>query len=252
VSLGAWPGLVLGERLSEGHRNEVSSGSMNGERVAVRRSKRSRESLQWELDLLDELADRGFHIARPIVTSGGDRQCDGWVVQHWVDGRPPSNSDDWRLVADELRRLHAESWPMGQRPGCCSVTELRGRRRSVDADLDAVPSEVGDLVCEVFDLFADAPVSLIHGDPGRSNIRVDDHDQIWLLDWDESRVDLSLHDLSNLGIAVLDPDEHRRAQLLSLAWETVNAWTAEPEYAKARLRQLRDALAMERGRSGTV
>jgi len=60
---------------------------------------------------------------------------------------------------------------------------------------------------------------------------------VWLLDWDESRVDVTWHDLSNLGVQVLDDHEHARAQVLSHAWEAVNAWTAEPEYARHRYRQ---------------
>jgi aminoglycoside phosphotransferase (APT) family kinase protein len=94
----------------------------------------------------------------------------------------------------------------------------------------------------VFASVADAPVSLIHGDPGPSNIRIDEHDRVWLLDWDESRVDVSWHDLSNLGVVVLDADTHRRAVLLSHAWEAVNAWTIEPDYAKDRLSSLRSLL----------
>jgi len=46
------------------------------------------------------------------------------------------------------------------------------------------------------------------------------------------------HDLSNLGVRVLDQDDHDRAQDLSNAWEAVNAWTAEPDYAATRLSRL--------------
>jgi Ser/Thr protein kinase RdoA (MazF antagonist) len=212
---------------------------LDGRRVAVRRSRRPPASLQWELDLLVALARRGVHVAEPIPTSSGALHHGALVVQPWVDGREPYEAGEWRRVAVELGRVHEMPAPRGQRPGCCVVTELRSRGRSVDADLAALPPEVRSLALDVFDSFGDAPVSLVHGDPGRGNIRIDDDDAVWLLDWDESRVDVTWHDLSNLGVTVLDPDTQRRAEMLSNAWEAVNAWTVEPHYAHARLAALR-------------
>ena len=80
----------------------------------------------------------------------------------------------------------------------------------------------------------------MHGDPAGSNVRIDDG-LVWLLDWDESRVDLVWHDLSNLGVAVFDPMAHARTQRLSRCMEAINAWQVEPEYARMRLQRLRDA-----------
>ena len=71
------------------------------------------------------------------------------------------------------------------------------------------------------------------------NIRIDEDGGVGFLDWDESRVDLVWHDLSNLGVQVLDDDEHVRAERLSNCWEAANAWTAEPNYARTRLANLK-------------
>lgn len=233
-----WPGLRLDRRIEEGNRNEVWTGSLNGHQVAVRRSRRSPESLRWELGLLRTLSTRGFDVPEPMPTSNGSLSHDGVVVQRWLDGRPPVSDADWQLVAAELARLHATCGDIPQRPGCLAVTELSPTSRSVDADLREVPDEVTDLVLRVFTSFVDQPVSLIHGDPTASNIRITDDDTVGLLDWDESRVDVTWHDLSNLGVVVLDPESHRRANELSNAWEAINAWTCEPEYAKSRLANL--------------
>jgi Ser/Thr protein kinase RdoA (MazF antagonist) len=78
-------------------------------------------------------------------------------------------------------------------------------------------------------------VAVVHGDPGPGNTRVTADGRIGLLDFDESRVDVCSHDLANLGVVVLDRPRHARAQLLSDAWETVNAWRTEPAYARRRL-----------------
>ena len=86
--------------------------------------------------------------------------------------------------------------------------------------------------------------AVAHGDPAGSNVRVDDG-LVWLLDWDESRVDLVWHDLSNLGVAVLDPIAHARAQRLSDARQAINAWRVEPEYARVRLERLGGARAAD-------
>ena len=86
------------------------------------------------------------------------------------------------------------------------------------------------------------PTSVIHGDPMAGNIRIDDSDIVGLLDFDESRVDVAWHDLSNLGVRVLEGVDHRRAAQLSDAWETANGWVAEPQYARRRLASLRASL----------
>ena len=52
-------------------------------------------------------------------------------------------------------------------------------------------------------------------------------------------VDSEPLDLSGLGVLVLDDETHRRANVLSHAWETINAWAVEPDYAARRLAALR-------------
>lgn len=230
-----WPGLLLHHRIEEGNRNGVWAGSLHGQPVSVRRSRRSPASLAWELDLLPVLDSRGFHVPLPIATANGHWSHAGVVVQRWMDGRPPTSAQDWNLVATELQRLHATCDDIKQRPGCLIVTELGPASRSVDTRMSDLPDEVSTLVLGIFESLADLPVSLIHGDPGSSNIRISNVGKVGLLDWDESRVDLTWHDLSNLGVTVLDTEAHRRAVKLSHAWEAINAWTTEPDYARSRL-----------------
>lgn len=113
-----WPGLQLHHKIEEGNRNEVWAAELCGQPVSVRRSRRSPESLAWELDLLRILDSRGFHVPLPIATADGAWSHAGVVVQQWMHGRPPSSPQDWKLVATELQRLHATCDDIGQRPGC--------------------------------------------------------------------------------------------------------------------------------------
>lgn len=232
-----WPGLTLEQPVEEGNRNEVWRGELDGVAVAVRRSRRAPSSLDWELELLTELGHRGFQVPLPVPSAAGALSHEGVVVQQWIDGRPPSTDSDWRAVADELQRLHRDGPNVRQRPGCVTATELTRTARSVDADMSVLPNDVAARVLAVFESMGDVPTSLIHGDPAPSNIRMTPSG-VALLDWDESRVDLSWHDLSNLGVVVLDANAQQRAENLSNAWEAANAWTVEPEYARSRLADL--------------
>jgi Ser/Thr protein kinase RdoA (MazF antagonist) len=231
--------LTLIERANEGSRNEVWRGSLDGRAVSVRQSRRSAESLQWELELLAELTQRGFNVPVPIATRTGSLSSDGTVVQPWVEGRPPMTAADWSAVAFELRRLHAECADLPQRPGCRAVTELDRQSSSVDADLSRLPDDVATTVLGVFASMRDAPQSVVHGDPDASNIRLDPLGRVWLLDWDESRIDVTWHDLSNLGVQVLSNSDRERAVRLSNAWEAANAWLTESAYARRRFDALR-------------
>lgn len=239
LPIDSWNGLALVEPVAEGNRNEVWRATRHGESCAVRRSRRSESSLRWELGLIELLSQNGFVV--PTVVSTDDHQLhhEGVVVQRWIEGRPPDSETDWIAVAAELQRLHELTSDHSQRPGCCVVTDLRTRRVSVDADLDVMPIDARALVESVLAEFTDVPTTVVHGDPGASNIRMTETGQVGLLDWDESRVDVIWHDLSNLGVPVLAYGEHQRALALSDAWEAANAWTAEPGYASTRLAQLK-------------
>lgn len=237
-----WDALQLVERIEEGNRNEVWRGELDGEMVAVRRSRRSRASLDWELDLLERLADESFRVAEVISTDDGNRySTDAWVVQRWIDGHEPASAEDWQAVAATLQRLHRTMTGMSQRPGCKAVTELAPGDTSVDADLGAIPAGIVEELLAVFASVHDAPQSLIHGDAGPSNLRICPDGVVGLLDFDESRIDVCWHDLSELGVRVLDDEVHHRAQRLSNAWEAANAWVAEPDYARQRLAALRSS-----------
>ena len=121
----AWPGLRLVEQVTEGNRNLVWRGDLDGQKVAVRLSRRDPDSLEWELALIARLAARGFRVPTIHTTSSGAQSANGVVVQSWLEGRSPHTRQDWQAVAEELQRMHSATTSYPQRPGCCVCDRTR-------------------------------------------------------------------------------------------------------------------------------
>jgi len=238
VDVSRWDRLVIEQPIAGGHRNQVFRGSCAGRPVSIRQSRRSPESLRWEVELIDYLAASHLWVPEVVPTIDGAPSAGDWIVQEWLDGEEPTSDTHWRAVARTLETVHELTADYPQRPDCCTVGELGARRRSADADLDLIPGDVEAVLLATFESLPDVPVAVVHGDPHAPNIRIGADGRVGLLDFDESRVDLVWHDFSNLGVQVLADADHARAQRLSHAWEAANGWVVEPEYARSRLAQL--------------
>jgi Ser/Thr protein kinase RdoA (MazF antagonist) len=237
--LAAWgrDATVL-ERLGGGHRNRVWAVRVGGRRHAARDSggSRSGPALDWELDLLQELAGAGFTVPLPVPTLDGRRRVGGLVVTTWLEGDPPASERDWRQVADELARLHRLTVGRRQRPGFASTRELLTRSGGGDVDLDLMPAEVVALCRAAWSALA-CTAAVVHGDPGPQNLRLRGG-RVGLLDWDESRVDCPELDLAWLPLDRLGT-RREAARTAAEAWEVANGWTVEPDHARRRLAELR-------------
>ena len=239
--LTAWTGLrVLGPAV-DGTRSRVFRGELRGRAVAIRRSRRSPASLEWELDLMRVLPEHSFTVPEPHPADDGRLHVDGWCVQSWIEGRPPTTSSDWDAVARELWRLHFLLRDHPQRPGCVAVTQLGHRQVSGDADLAATPPHVVERCLVRFETYLESQLSVVHGDPGPDNIRVLDDGSVAFLDWDEARRDVPDLDFADLGVAVLPGFRRTRAVAAAHAWEALNGWQIEPDYAVGRFARLGDA-----------
>lgn len=231
MDLSPWPGLELVEPLPGGVRNRVLLARRGSQHLVVRRSGRSRETLDWELDLLEFLSERGIGVPRTVPADDGRRHADGLLVQMYVNGRAPTERD-WPAVVTALRRVHelTVGWP--QRPGFASSRALLTLPQGGDVDLDAMPMHAVELVRSAWRRLDDELDCVVHGDAGGNNILVE-RGRIVLLDWDESRVDLPAFDFAHLPI-------DRDAALITagIAWEAATCWVVEPEYARGRLAEL--------------
>lgn len=236
--LAQWgPVEVIGP-LGGGNRNLVLEVRIGRQRLAAHRSRRDPASLDWEIALLDYLADQGLRVPVAVPARDGRRHINGVVIQTWLDGTPPRDQD-WPAVADALHALHAltRAWP--QRPGFASTRELLTTGRGGDVDLSLMPAGAVTACRRAWAGLAGTPEAVVHGDPGPSNIRITGIGA-GLLDWDEARVDYTDLDLAELPGSDLPLERLAPARVAATAWEAANGWTIEPSYARQQLALLQD------------
>jgi len=69
LDVSPWGGLVLIEEMTEGNRNQVWQAEFEGAQVAVRCSRRSAASLEWELDLAEGGGSNSYRLRAWKTTS---------------------------------------------------------------------------------------------------------------------------------------------------------------------------------------
>jgi Ser/Thr protein kinase RdoA (MazF antagonist) len=192
---------------------------------------------RWETELLQHLDREGLAVPVPIPTKDGRLFADGLVVMTYLDGGPPETPADWRRVASTLRELHrlTQGWP--QRPGWRSSTDLLHAETGTKIDLGAMPSESVARCRAAWARFTGRQTCVVHGDPNPGNVRMTAN-QVALIDWDESHVDVPDLDLVLPDNAAgLDDGAHDMAAQASAAWEAAVCW--DDEYAVKRLAEVR-------------
>ena len=239
--LTAWSGAAWVEgQLEGGYRNQLWAVRIGGRRYVARLSPRPTSALDWEIQLLQHLRVADTAVPEVFTTRDGRSRVDGLVLFSWLEGHAPSSEHEWRLVADELARLHSltRAWP--QRPAFRSSSELLTEEQGGDVRLDLMPADVVQRVRLSWRALQGEPTSVVHGDPGAGNVRLQ-AGKVGFIDWDEARVDVSLLDLAGLPLD-LTPTLGRgrliRARRAAVAWEVANGWVAEPLYARRRLAEL--------------
>ncbi|MGH3749380.1 MAG: phosphotransferase enzyme family protein [Micromonosporaceae bacterium] len=225
------------EPLAGGVANDVWSVRVNGRLAVGRLGARSDADLRWETELLQHLDREGLTVPAPIPARDGRLFADGLVVMTYMDGGPPETQADWRRVADTLRELHrlTRGWP--QRPGWRSSTDLLHAETGTKIDLGAMPAEGVARCRAAWARLAGRSTCVVHGNPNNpGNVRMTVN-QVALIDWDESHVDVPVLDLVlPYNAADLDNGAHDIAAQASAAWEAAVCW--DDEYAVKRLAEV--------------
>ncbi len=238
-ALGQWgEDAVRIEPLTGGVANDVWRVRIRGQVAVGRLGSRSDADLAWETALLQHLDREGMAVPVPIPTSDGRLFANGLVVMKYMEGGPPETQSDWRRVADTLRELHrlTQGWP--QRPGWRSSTDLLHAETGTRINLSAMPPEAVIRCRAAWARLAGRRTCVVHGNPNNpGNIRMTG-EQVALIDWDESHVDVPDLDLVLPGNAAgLDDGAHDIAAQASAAWEAAVCW--RDEYAVRRLAEVR-------------
>lgn len=239
ATLAVWGDVELGEAMSGGNRSTVYAGRLRGSPVVVRRSRQPEQSLEWELTVMERVRADGLATPEVVPTQAGHLQADGVSIFGFVDGRQPTSTSDWNRVAEYLTALHHVGRGTAQRPGFRSARALLEEDQGGDVNLRAMPVDAVRRCRAAWAPLSTEPVTLIHGDPGASNIVITDTDVV-LLDWDEARVDCAWFDLAALpdDVSPLRGAERQLASRAADAWEAAVGWELEPEYARRRLDKL--------------
>jgi len=224
--------------LDGGVANDVWSVRLDGRLAVGRLGARSDADLAWETQLLHHLDREGLAVPVPIPTTDGRLFADGLVVMTYLEGGPPETQADWRRVADTLRELHrlTQGWP--QRPGWRSSTDLLHAESGTRVDLGAMPAEGVARCRAAWARLTGRHTCVVHGNPSNpGNIRMT-RNQVALIDWDESHVDVPDLDLVLPGNAAgLDDGALDIAAQASAAWEAAVCW--DDDYAVRRLAEVR-------------
>jgi Ser/Thr protein kinase RdoA (MazF antagonist) len=238
-SLGNWgEHAVRIEPLAGGVANDVWSVRLDGRLAVGRLGTRRDADLAWETQLLHHLDREGLAVPVPIPTMDGRLFADGLVVMTYLEGGPPETQAEWRRVADTLRELHrlTQGWP--QRPGWRSSTDLLHAKTGTRVDLGAMPAEGVARCRAAWARLTGRQTCVVHGNPSNpGNVRMT-RNQVALIDWDESHVDVPDLDLVLPGNAAgLDDGALDVAAQASAAWEAAVCW--DDDYAVRRLAEVR-------------
>jgi aminoglycoside phosphotransferase (APT) family kinase protein len=236
--LAAWGDVIVLGSVQGGARNDLVRVEVNGRRCIARRGTRLGETLEWEVELLLALHERGIGVPKLVAAEDGRLSVGPVIVMEAVEGSPLPERR-WPEVAAALRRVHAATTAWPQRPGFVSSADLLTIDRGGDVDLAAMPSDAAERCRQAWALLPEMPHTAVHGDPNPRNVIAVDGDVV-LIDWDEARVDHPWLDLGALGSDAgrLPSGQADVACRAATAWEVATCWQQESHYARQRLEEL--------------
>ncbi|WP_108259619.1 M20/M25/M40 family metallo-hydrolase [Mangrovicoccus ximenensis] len=131
-----------------------------------------------------------------------------------------------------VEALHAACRTLPQRPGFASARELLTLDDGGDLHLAALPADVAETIRDAWHALTHRRETVIHGDLTPGNLLACPDGRTALIDWDESRRDLALFDLGQIG-----PVDSREWRAI-LAWEVACSWAEHPAHAARALKRL--------------
>jgi len=90
---------------SEAHRFKSGEGRAFGVEHLVLKSAMNEHEAEWIADVLDQVSETGFRVARPVRAADGSWVYDGWTAWQRIEGRPTEHR--WQDVVDAGASFHA-------------------------------------------------------------------------------------------------------------------------------------------------
>ncbi|MFK7765179.1 MAG: phosphotransferase [Roseobacter sp.] len=131
-----------------------------------------------------------------------------------------------------IKGFHDNGRAVPQRPGFLSTSALQNEPQGGDVNLSVMPPDLVSACRAAWAALEMDSETVIHGDLSSGNVVICPDVRFALIDWDESRRDLTGFDLVHRdGI-------DRNWQRAHLPWEIACGWTVEPVYARSLAAQL--------------
>jgi Phosphotransferase enzyme family len=223
--------------LAEGH---------EAKRVA-KTTRRNEAAMRWLQPVHTVAQQAGFITPDLIAATNGTLVVNGVTLETFIEGHVP-NPQQLLEMQPQIQTFHDLTREVPQRPGFTSSLQLLHKTSGGDVNLNAMPNELVTLCREHWREHANQAQSVVHGDLNANNVLITNDGKYGLVDWDETRVDISDFDTQALLRTSGATLNSCNTTWLD-AWEVAVCWQVEPEYALEVAERFKHSSEELRGKS---
>jgi hypothetical protein len=227
--LKAWGEYKVLEPLEGGFRNTAFLVETHNTKRVAKTTRRNEAAMRWLRPVHAMAQQAGFITPDLIASTNGTLVVNGVTLETFIEGHAPTPKQLLEMQP-HVQTFHDLTQGILQRPGFTSSIQLLHETSGGDVNLNVMPNELVTLCREHWLEHASQAQSVVHGDLNANNVLITNDGKYGLVDWDETRVDISDFDTQALlrtSGATLSP---RNTTWLD-AWEVAVCWQVEPEYA---------------------
>jgi thiamine kinase-like enzyme len=216
--------------LEGGFRNTAFLVEQQGTKRVAKTTRRFEAAMRW-LQPVHAAAQRaGFVTPDLIENVNGTLVSESITLETFIEGQAP-NLQQLKDMLPQMQTFHNLTRGILQRPGFASSIELLHGTSGGDVDLNAMPNDLVTLCRNQWRDHSGQVQSVVHGDLNANNVLITKDGKYGLVDWDETRVDISDFDTQALLQTSGAKLDSRKTNWLD-AWEVAVCWQIEPEYAR--------------------
>jgi hypothetical protein len=243
--LKAWGEYKVLEPLEGGFRNTAFLVEAHNTKRVAKTTRRNEAAMRWLKPVHAAAQQAGFITPDLIASTNGTLVVNGVTLETFIEGHAPTPQQLLEMQP-QIQTFHDLTREIPQRPGFASSIQLLHETSGGDVNLNTMPNELVTLCREHWREHANQAQSVVHGDLNANNVLITNDGKYGLVDWDETRVDISDFDTQALlrtSGATLDL---RNTTWLD-AWEVAVCWQVEPEYALEVTERFRSSSQHQKG-----